>query len=547
MPLSRKELRRISKALRRSEGGTNISNTPSGFSPAKDSTENVMPAVPAPTEDRAYQLKVIKGRQHATIRSVSEAVTKLEIQEQSVASKKGDGISDGVATVTLVTPRRRLPADRCLDPSYEADRLPKLKDNDAISKLTITSSELEASVEDKLDEASASSTSSSSISANDQSKPRISDFWRSTSANSSGQPRNAFLEKLRSSKPPPTLSKNDFMQGEEVQKTLLAQQATPVRIERTHACLQAGPNAIPSTHTEHPDAQPETRLLESLDGTNERPSQNLLINYNSKEIDQGLRIKRWVEQAPPHGSEEEHASLSERLAARSGGFSSSPTPPVLPSIANSVQVRASDCLDSASEVQSETTTLLDDLRPNDEVWADRGHPITSPSDSGRMSQNFLIHPHGPPWGYHPRIEYNWFNSQAACRAGRDTTLPGRMQLSRQGAHRDITEAQRRQHNPITIPMTNSQRHGEPPSSSAHRYKPTCYGASMEVSRQLRYPDWTQDARRRPAIPKRQKEDVRTSMMNGYTKKYYGGHLDAARKLDHMEIPKKEFDLGGLLP
>lgn len=481
------------------------------------------------------------------MRSLSEAVTKMEVQKQSIASEERECIPDCVAMVTPATPRRRLPDDRCPDATCEADWLPALEDNDAIRKLESTPCKLESLVEDNLDEVSASSPSSSPTSVKTGGKLGVSDFWRSPSANSSERPRNAFLEKLRYSKHPPTVLENDSTQDKGVQKTLLAERAIPVRIGNLHASPQAQPNVIPYTPTEHPDVQSGIRLLGSLDGTNERPSKHLLVNDDSKDTDQGLRIKRWVEQTPSHGSEEEHAYVSERLAARSRGFGSGPTPPILPSIAGTTKVGAPDCLDTLSEVQSETTTLLNDLRPTDEFLTDWGRPMAEPPGFERMSHNSLIRSHEPPWGYHRRIQYYRLNSQVPDRLGRDPTFLGQMQPSRPAVYPDIIGPQRRQHNPITVPMTILQRPGKLPSSSAHRHGPACYGTYTEIPCTLRYPDWTQDARRRLEIPKPPKEDERISMMNAYTRKYYGCQLDAARRLDHVERPKKEFDLGGLLP
>ncbi|KAL9031161.1 MAG: hypothetical protein Q9196_000799 [Gyalolechia fulgens] len=549
MPHSRKELRKISKALRRSECGSNLSTRSSSFSPAKDSKHSIMPLVSASAEDDAYQFKLSEKWQHSIARSLGEAFANAVVQKRSIASDRGERISNGAATVASTKPRHRLLDDRTSDPFVDGDRLLTLEGKGAISKLESTPAHSEASVEDDLDKVSASSTFSSQTSVKDmanQCQPPVSKFWRSASANSSAHSPNAFLERLRSSKPSPTLPTNGSRPGKGGQEPLPEQQAILLGIHSPHLCLQTNPKDVPSASIDLPDVRSETYPLESLGGTKERPSRIMLIDDDSKDIDQGSRTKRWIEQAKQHGSSDPYAVTPLNFAAKSTAKPIGLPPRPVRCTTSTIEVEGSDNIVAASEVQSKATTPPEQPRPMDGVLADMGRLLTGPSVFGGMSQTLIGHPRGPPWGYHPRDRYPCFNNPAPDPTPRERIACDRMQDTTPAVYHDFAGPQRRQHDPITVPMRLAQRRGLMPPNPAHRYEPAFFETPTEASRRLRYPDWTQDARGRVGIATLPKEDERSRLMNVYTRRFYGGQLDAARDLHHVERSKKVLDLGGLL-
>ncbi|KAL8943141.1 MAG: hypothetical protein Q9216_001271 [Gyalolechia sp. 2 TL-2023] len=550
MPHSRKELRKISKALRRSECGSNISTRSSSFSPAKDTNDNVKPSVTASAEDGASRFQRPRSREHSTARSLSEAFPDAAIQKQSTANEKGEHISDGMATFAPATPRHRLPDDEHPDQILHGDRLVTLEGEAAISKLESTSDHSDALVDDNLDKASASSASSSHMSVKDianQSQPEISEFWRSISANSSAQPPNSFLERLRSSKTSLTLPTYGAEKGEGSQDSWPEQQAIPLDVHNPLVFGRPSPNNVSSTPTKLRGIRTEMTPLESLDGTEERPSQSMLVNKASTRIDQGSRTEDWIEQTQQHSPVDSYAFAPFKLATKLTSRPQDPASRMLPSVTGTTKVASSDDIEAASELQSEATTLLEQLRPIDRLLADMGRRLTNPSDFGSMNQNLVRHPQAPPQGYQPRYQHPlWFNSLSPYESITERFTRDRMPGTIPWLYHDISGPHRRQHDPITVPISLPQRRGLPPPNPTHRYQPAFLETATEVCRGLRYPDWTRDARGRLEIPKPPKENERTRFMNAYTKRFYGGQLDAVRDLRHVERPQKEFDLGGLL-
>ncbi|KAL8721095.1 MAG: hypothetical protein Q9225_002167, partial [Loekoesia sp. 1 TL-2023] len=511
MPPSKKELRKISKALRRSECGSNISTRSSSFSLAKDNEGSITVSATASAKAQASKLTVHRGRQSGTVRSLSEASANFVMQSKPISSKTEQRVSDDAATAAPVASFRPLLGGQCPDPFLDTKGHPTSGEDGAVSKLDGSSDHSAALVEDDLDEAGISTTSPSDTrvkSITSRRQRHIPPYWHSQSAKTLVQPPNALVKRLLSIRDRPKLPISNPRSPEAVGELLLERQPISDGNQSSHTHLQAKPFNVPPASLEFQHGRSRAYLLESLGESRGQHSQSMLANDDSVDIDHALRTRRWIEQTPHNDSIEQPTLIPSESTTRPAL-----EPTELPSLKISAAVdtnkaKTSNSIDTASGVQSQATTLLTSAGTRHALLSGMDRPLVGPLNFGGLSQSFK-HPQGPPWGYHPRNQYPWFNSPAPYVSTLNTFGFDWKQGTTPGVFHNSSGPQRRQHDPITVPMSLQQRRGLSPSDPTHRYEPGFYETSLDACRRLKDPDWTQDARGRVEIPKPPQEDERT--------------------------------------
>ena len=537
MPHSKKQLRKISKSLGRSGGGSKISNDCLGSSSPRYTSSSVTVTVHSFTEDHAHQLNAPGGRKSGTPRSLSVALADLEIETASISSKRAERISDDAITVIQAPPDSPLLGVPLPDPFLDSSRHSAAETDSTISNFDGISDHSKASVEDNVDEIGTSSSSPSETSSKDersQRQPQKPTYGHSYSADASAQPPSAFVERRLSLKHPVMLPLSYPQPPRNLQQASLKRRAVSDGIHRKKSTnLQVKRIDVPSSPSEPRRAPSRTDTLESRDRTEEHHSQSTLGNNDSANINGGSRTIHWIEQTPHDGSMDPPTLLP--------AWSPVGKPPL------SLPVTIHQDY-TASDVESQATTLPRTDRPPCVSSAAMNRPLVKVPTFGSSSQSLINHPQGPPWGYHSQTQVPGFNSPVRARHASTQNLfaTGWTKRTTPGVYHDIYGPRRQRQHPIAVPMDTPQHRGLPPYDPAHMYEPVSYENRLETYRRLRNPDWTHDARGRAWIPKHSNIDERNREMNVYTQRYYGKHVDAARDLHFAARPKEEPNLGGLL-
>ncbi|KAL8842670.1 MAG: hypothetical protein Q9170_000445 [Blastenia crenularia] len=536
MALSKKELRKISKTLRRSGCRSNVSPL-SGLSQAQG-TETVSVSAFAGHCIKLHQIH----RHPGTARSLSEAFANVAVQTTRVPSKRRQHVSYDPTTFSATAPRR-LVLGHCPDPFVDGGKRPVADGDHAISKLDGAPDHYPASVEDNLDTASAGSTSPSRTSVEGviSGRPQEPLYWHSKSVSNPVQPPSRFVEtRLPIHIASPALHTSKSKLSEKQQEPSLNFQLKSDGTHGSNIRQRTEPINFRPTLNELPHDEAR-RIQESFKKFKE-PNQRTTLTT----MEQTDRTERWIEQTPYAGSIGFTASRNPKAALRAASEPADLQIQSPPFTVSTIEAEASEKIDAFSENQSQATTLINVSQPTDRLLADMGRSSVGPQEFGDMTHDLIRHPQEPPWGYHPRKLYPWGNSPLSYPSAQKSFALDR-QGTTPGLYDNIHGPMRRQREPIVRPMNLSQLRTLPPSDPRHRDEPAFYESCLDACRRMRHPDWTKDARHRPDIPKPPEEYESTRLMDKYTQRFYGDSLDAVRDLHCVERPRGEANLGGLLP
>ncbi|KAI4131838.1 MAG: hypothetical protein LQ338_001028 [Usnochroma carphineum] len=545
MPLSKKEQRKVSRALGRSESGSYIQSRSSSFSPAQDLGESITVSIDASAEDTTSRLENAEARKSSTARCLSDTFASLAVQRLPAACRREEHVSNDGATVRPKAPYHLLLDGRCPDPFLDSNEQTASGAGGGISKLDDTQDDSGGATHRRQRDAGTGSASrlladlKDDINQTWQIRLPVSQEESLKSAKSSAQSAPASHRRLVSTEDFPPLPTSKPGSPQEVRQTSPEYQSASDDVDEQGMRSPEKSDVNPLTPIEIHDI-PQTYFPESFDGTKDHRSDSSPSSSDLVVIDSPARRERWNRNSPS-------TFASFKDAARPASTLPVLPPLRIPDAIRSQEPEASEHNDTASEVQSQGTTLVEYHQPDDAALTDMGQSLRSMIAARILNQSSIGYAPGHPWGFHPRNEHPWFNSPEHC-------VPNRYTFDARGAYGSIPSVYNnlsasfgRQHGSIALPTSLPPRRGQPTLQLTNRYELSFYETSLQRCRRMRYPDWAQDARGRVGIPKPKKVAVRTKMMNEYTRRFYGGDLDAARDLHRVGRPKREFDLGGLLP
>ncbi|KAI4158890.1 MAG: hypothetical protein L6R39_000449 [Caloplaca ligustica] len=558
MPLSKKEQRKVSRALRRSEGGNNVSSRSSSFTPTQDIRSSIAGPIDASTEDDALQPRETEAREPITARSLSETFANLAVRQPPIARKTQVCTWNDGATVRLAARCHLCPGGQCPDPFLDCSEQKPFKEgsgNSKRQKTEVDSRDVPQKQQDWGTDCKLFATLTEIINQTPRQTPR--DKSQTPEATQAQSTHRTLL--LTEGFPSLPTSKPGTPQEDRRASPDPQSGSDGVNDQRTPSPSKS--EVTPATPIELHRVPSGTYLPNSFDGTKDCRLDNWLVSDGHAGIDYAPRTEHWDGKSPS-------IFASFRAAARPIAKHTDLPPLEIPDYMNSRKPKVSHSFDVASEAQSEGTSLIEYSTSVDATSTGMSRSLPSIDAFGLPNPSSSGHVPGPPWGFRARAEHPWFNSPGRY-------VPDQNIFGSRGKYGSIPSVFDNLPKPLgcqsdllTLPTSLPPRRGMPQSASMHPYEQSLYESRLESGRRMAHPDWTRDARGRgleggqksgnpdrtehgrPRVGIRQKtaqEDRYTRLINRYTQRFYGTKLDAARDLHHVVRPKKASDLGGLLP
>lgn len=575
MPPSKKELRKISKALRRSEGGSNVSTVSSRLTLPKGTEDGTAISVDASAESNADQPRVIESRKSSVARSLSETFADLAIQRPPVSLIKQEQTSNNVATIRPSAPRHSLLGS---DPFFDNNGQTAPEGSGALGKLNKLLNDSRAVIREKQTAVSASSTPRSNtsmkelVSQGSLQTPRKD--WLKPAETLAQSPYATHRKFLSIEEfPPLPSSKSESPQEERQSSPELPTTSDDLHDESSHTPGESadtpstplelhdvwtespqkehqpspGPQSIfddlrdqsryspgesadpPSTPIELRDVQPGTHFPLSLDGTHDRKSISSLGSGYLADIDGGSSAKQLVEgQSQDHGIDLS-SFASFKAAARPAMKHTDLSPLKLPPTCFTRGPKQVANAEPVSEAPPKGTTFIESPQPFRAAFAPEDLPMASLLAAGVLNRRSTGHGPGPPSGIDPRIEHPRFMSPEPCVSGKSIFGSRWKHGKISRFFPKITEPLGRECDPIVPPTRLSPRTRMLQIKMSERYKASLYQSRLESCEGVSHPDWTQDARGR--------EESRPNLYRWPNPPHW---MQAAR--GHMkEVPKPEKD------
>ncbi|KAL9601131.1 MAG: hypothetical protein Q9219_002730 [cf. Caloplaca sp. 3 TL-2023] len=549
MPSSKKAIRKMSKALKRSHRSRKIAFKPPNVLPAKSVADGITAYVNDSGEDNAPQPILPGGRRYSIARSLSKVFAKMAVQELPMSEEKDERSSAGVATLAPTANRYLMLDHQSLDSPPDGGISSELEEGGAICKTDDASEDMVVPLEHNLDEGTPSLTSPTDTSVRDTASRRQPQEFidrQSISNSISARPARVSAERLLSFMGSPAPSNSDRKTVEEMTDASLKCQLVRDDVQPSSVHRQENSTNLQSVRYEDQTAEKYgTPCEKPFDRAVQRPPPKMFLkNDITAEVNHQLRTKNWVEETT-NDDVSDSASLASSLSAERFTLGSPEIPLLLPSNNDIDKVELPNGLDGTSRKLSESATVPSFPKHDRAFLADADCPLMGCPDVRGVHQSIVKHPRGVSWGHHSENKSPWWNNSAPCVPAQGMFAHGKTDAPIPRVSHNVEERQQGHAALITVPPGFPRRCGLPPPDLAHRYSPTLDKATLDTYQRMRYPDWTRDARGRPDIPRPLEEHDATHLMNLYTQRFYGCNLDSARDLHFTKIPK-EFNLGGLL-
>ncbi|KAL8975632.1 MAG: hypothetical protein Q9197_000107 [Variospora fuerteventurae] len=511
MPPSKRERRKISKALRRSEGRSIISIPSSSFSPAKGTGQARKGGVTASADPTVGQgqLKHTGSRNSSTARSLSETFASLAVQRPPPAPETNESPLDNAATVPSVAPYRSLFGGPCPDPF-------------------VNSSEQTAPEKDDMDQMPPHQSLDSGQRATENSPQSMSVHRRVLPTSKTGSPqdrrssspnRQSAFDDLYDTSP----YTSDVSSSAPDDFTSLAQSMDGIMEDLSAVSLASGDVGDNIIRVTIPYARSEASSSPTPSKSSIRPP----VEHTGLPPYKLPATAQTLNQDAPCRTEAESDSLSQGTTLIDRGYF--------------------DDVASANEVRIPGTNRIQLPQLHRTFAAMGGRPLPSVPAAGVVQHNFINHRPDLPLSFDTRSNHYWFDKPARL----SSAFGQHSNTSLRAPH---NRYHNRQPDPVFLPRSYLAHRELPLTNRTDRYDLSRHETHWETQRRMRHPDWAQDARAHnrslasihPAlryaareqdvrgyimgIPKPARSDASIRMMSEYTQRFYGCSLDAARDL-----------------
>ncbi|KAL9014568.1 MAG: hypothetical protein Q9173_000773 [Seirophora scorigena] len=500
MPLSRRELRKIEKALRRTQGERPIKASSDSFSPAKGRGQGRTGAAPASADTAVGRLKRTESVHSNTARSLTETFASLAVQRPSPAPEIDRSTVDNAGTV------RALFGGPCSDPFVDSSEQTAPGKGAIIAKLATTGTysspvptSYSGSPQDEYSSFPYRQSTSDDLCDESMPSPGRSDVTPSTPVefhDEQPQSLDGTMEHFSNfSLASGYLGDTDHRSGIKIRRAKKAHDRTK---EHSSSAAFKGAARPPLKRTDFPHWQIPTPL-----------------HTRNPEA--------------PCRAEAARDSLSQgTILVDHGQF---------------------DGMPSANGLQTQGTSLAGYPQLHHTFQAGRGRPLPYVPAAGIVRHSSISHAPRPPI-YAPG-DYHSFDSPIQSSSAFDWQQHNALLQVHDNGYLD------RQLDPIFLPRSVLAHRKLPLTSRMDRYQLSRHETRWETRQRMRRADWMQDGRAHnrslssiapelryadreqdfrgymTGIPKPAESDASTRMMNEYTQLFYGCSLDRARNLDRM--------------